>query len=95
MGFVQIITYRTSHPEEVQALSEKWMAATEGKRTVLRELHCEDRDQAGRYMDIVEFESYESAMQNSELPETQEIAGQWAELCEELEFTNLDVVATY
>ncbi|HEY3239265.1 MAG TPA: hypothetical protein VGL92_06875 [Acidimicrobiia bacterium] len=93
MDFVQIIEYRTSQPEEMTALGEKWLAATEGKRTLVWELTGADRDDPGRYVQVVEFESYESAMRNSELPETQEIAEQTAKLCDgPVRFLNLDVV---
>ncbi|MGH9041032.1 MAG: hypothetical protein ACRDZ3_12455, partial [Acidimicrobiia bacterium] len=71
MGFVQMIEFRTSRPDEVEVLGEKWKEETEGNRTVIREVVCTDRDDPGRYLLIVEFDSYEAAMQNSALPETQ------------------------
>jgi uncharacterized protein (DUF1330 family) len=93
MGFVQIIEYRTSQPEELKALGEKWLTATEGKRTMVQELTGADRDDPGHYVQVVEFESYESAMRNSEFPETQDIAEQMAKLCDgPVRFLNLDVV---
>ena len=43
-------------------------------------------------MNIVEFDSYESAMENSQRPETQEFAAQFAQLCNEPpKFYNLHV----
>ena len=33
MGFVQIIEFTASRMDEVKALDQEWMAATEGKRT--------------------------------------------------------------
>ncbi|MDQ3945063.1 MAG: hypothetical protein M3357_07945 [Actinomycetota bacterium] len=96
MGFVQIIEFRTSQPEELQALGDKWLAATEGKRTMVRELICADRDDPGHYVEVVEFDSYESAMKNSELPETQQIAEEMTKLCDgPMRFLNLDVVASH
>lgn len=96
MGFVQIIEFRTSQPDELKALGDQWLAATEGKRTMQRELVCADRDDPGHYVEIVEFESYEAAMRNSELPETTEIAGKMAALCDgPMRFLNLDVVASH
>lgn len=42
---------------------------------------------------IVEFPSYEEAMRNSEMPETQRMAEQMAKLCNgPVEFLDLDVV---
>jgi hypothetical protein len=96
MGFIQIMEYRTSQPDELKALGDKWLEATEGRRTLQRELVCADRDEPGHYVQVVEFESYESAMKNSELPETQEIAAQMAALCDgPIRFLNLDVVDSY
>jgi len=93
MTFIQIMEYETTHPSEVNALMDEWIAATEGKRTATHDIHTEDRDHPGRYVDIVEFPSYELAMRNSHLPETQRIAGKMQELCsEDVRFLNLDVL---
>jgi len=93
MTFIQVMQYETSHPREMDALMDEWIAATEGKRTATRDTHTQDRDHPGRYVDIVEFPSYELAMRNSELPETQHIAAKMRELCAaDVQFLNLDVV---
>ena len=76
--FIQIIEYQTSKFDEIQALTDKWLTATEGKRTATVGTVTEDRDARGTYVEIIEFPSYEEAMKNSELPETQEIAAQLA-----------------
>jgi hypothetical protein len=92
-AFIQIIEYETTHPTELDALLDEWVTATEGKRTATHEMHTRDRDRPGRYVDIVEFPSYELAMRNSELPETQRIAAKMRALCEsEARFLNLDVL---
>jgi len=39
-------------------------------RTVRRELLARDHSDPGRYFAIAFFDSYESAMENSDLPET-------------------------
>jgi hypothetical protein len=93
MTFIQIIEYETRRAEELDALMDEWVTATEGKRTATHETHAKDRDQPGHYVDIVEFPSYELAMRNSEMPETRRIAGKMRELCTgETRFLNLDVV---
>lgn len=93
MTFIQIMEYETTHPRDVDALLDEWLAATEGKRTATHEVHTQDRDHPGRYVDIVEFPSHASAMQNSELPETQRIAAKMRALCEsDVRFLNLDVI---
>jgi hypothetical protein len=52
-----------------------------------------DRDNAGRYLQIVFFDSYESAMENSDLPVTQEFAQKMMALSDgPPTFHNLDVV---
>lgn len=93
MTFVQIIHVRTSSIEEVRRLGEEYGQATEGRRTVQRHLLCQDRDRPGTYLNLVFFDSYEAAMENSDLPETREFAARLASLLEtEPEFINLDVI---
>ena len=93
MTFVQIIEYETTRDEEVTRLWDEWMRTTEGKRTVAREVHGKDRENPSHYVDIVEFPSYEQAMRNNDLPETQRIAEQFRELCtKEPRFVNLEIV---
>jgi hypothetical protein len=71
MPFIQIIEMTTSKIDEIKKLDLEYEAATEGKSTVTRALVCADRDAPNKYFVIVEFPSYEAAMKNSELPETQ------------------------
>ncbi|GGO50584.1 hypothetical protein GCM10012287_30640 [Streptomyces daqingensis] len=92
MTFVQIIEYETSRADELEDTFDEWLAASEGKRTVLQELHTRDREKPGHYVDIVEFPSYEAAMRNNELPETQHVAERMRSLCDgEPRFINLEV----
>ncbi len=52
-----------------------------------------DRDKADHYFLILDFDSYEEAMRNSELPETQALAADMAKLGSgPPTFHNLDVV---
>ena len=80
MGFVQIIEFRTSRMDEGRKYVEDWEKATEGKRTARRGFLCQDRDDPNRYFNIVFFDSYEAAMENSKLPETEELAQKLAAL---------------
>lgn len=92
MTFVQLIEYETNRPDELNAVFEQWMKVTEGKRTVMHEMHTQDKDKPSHYVDIVEFPSYQKAMENSQLPETQQIAEQASALCtNEPRFVNLEV----
>lgn len=93
MAFVQIIEFSTTDLEGVRAVSAEWERATEGKRTARRMMLAEDRDNPGRYATIVFFDSYESAMQNSGLPETQAASEQYMALADGPPiFHNLDVL---
>jgi quinol monooxygenase YgiN len=93
MKFVQIIELQTSRSDDMEAIEQEWLRATEGKRTLLRELRTQDRDRPGTYLLIAEFPSYDAAMRNNELPETQRIAEQMRKLADgEPTFRNLDVL---
>jgi quinol monooxygenase YgiN len=70
MSFIQIIDMRTKNYDELQKLGDEFFAATEGKRTVKKSFVTRDRNDPDRYVIIVFFDSYESAMENSNLPET-------------------------
>jgi hypothetical protein len=74
---VQIIEFRTSDIEGVRRIDEEWRRATEGRRTVRRELLARDHSDPDRYFAVVFFDSYESAMANSSLPETKASAEQY------------------
>ncbi|MGH9208402.1 MAG: hypothetical protein ACRD1G_17920, partial [Acidimicrobiales bacterium] len=63
-----------------------------GVRTPTRAVQGRDRDKDGTYVHIVEFPSFEAAMENSDRPETAEFAAQLAKLCDSPPtFRNLDV----
>ncbi|TAK68265.1 MAG: hypothetical protein EPO13_11995 [Actinomycetota bacterium] len=90
--FVQVIEWKTSRIDEVRALNEEWrdrFPAMGPSRIML----CADRDNAGSYLTIVEFGSYEEAMKNSADPATSEFAGRMAALCDGPPvFHNLDLL---
>lgn len=93
MAFVQIIEYTTSRFDEAQALAAEWDAAAGDGPRPLRRVVCRDRDAPGRYAVVVFFESYETAMENSEHPTTQEFSRRMGELMDGPPvFRNLDVV---
>ena len=93
MAFVQIIRFRTSKFDEMRKVAEEWESAAGSASTARRRVLCEDRDNPGTYMNIVFFDSYESAMENSNLPVTQEFSQKMMALGDgEPTFFNLDVV---
>ncbi|GGT61145.1 ester cyclase [Streptomyces purpureus] len=93
MKFAQIIDCKTHHFDDLNQLMDKWVAQTKGKRTATHSLVAKDRSDASHVVEIVEFPSYEEAMKNSQLPETDRIFREMVALCdEEPTFTDLDVV---
>ena len=76
--FVQIIEFRTSRIEEIEALGRPSRTEERTAPTFRRIQATADRDNPGTYLTIVEFESYESAMENSNRPETSEFAAKMA-----------------
>lgn len=93
MAFVQIMELRTDRFEEGQALEREWEARTEGKRTLRRQVVGRDRNDPKRHVVLAFFDSYESAMENSNLPETQEFADKWVTLSDgPPTFTDLDIL---
>ena len=91
-GFIQIIEFQTSRIDEIQALVDEHSPMTQPGSTVHRVTVTADRDRPGYYLSIAEFDSYETAMENSNRPETGEFAAQMAKLCDgPPKFYNLDV----
>ncbi len=93
MTFVQLIDCRTSRFDEMNRLMDMWVEQTKGKRTATHALVGKDRSDASHFVEIVEFPSYEEAMRNSNLPETDRIFQGMVALCDEMPtFTDLEVV---
>jgi hypothetical protein len=97
-GFIQIIEMQTSRVEEVEALGKEVRQRLDdgSASSPRRGTFTEDRDRPGVYYNIVEFESYGAATQNSSRPEVGEFASQLAKLCDAPpKFYNLDVRENY
>lgn len=93
MAFVQLMEYRTSKPEEVKRVTEEWESATRGTRTARRVVTLKHHDEPDRYCEMVFFDSYDAAMENSKLPQTQDFANQHQRLVDgDVDYTDLDVV---
>jgi quinol monooxygenase YgiN len=93
MRFVQLIEFNTGDVDAFNRILDEWLAKTSGVRTATRAVLGRDRDNDGTYVSIVEFPSYEAAMENSNRPETAEFAARLSELCDDPPtFRNLDVV---
>ncbi|MFI9242443.1 ester cyclase [Streptomyces sp. NPDC053086] len=93
MTFVQLIECRTSRLDEMNRLMDDWVQQTKGTRTATHAVVGTDRSDASHVVEVVEFPSYEEAMRNSNLPETDRIFRGLVALCDEMPtFTDLDVV---
>lgn len=93
MSFVQLVSFHTDRIDEVTARERQWLADTDGKRTLLAGRLWVDRHDPRHYVSENVFASYESAMVNSALPETDAAARDCMTLSdEEVSFTDLELV---
>src|SRR3954454_6518895 len=93
MEYIQVMEATTSDPEAMFAAEKEGYEASEGKRTVRRSIVTRDRNNPDRDVIVVFFDSYEAAMETSELPETQAFAGKMAAALDgPMVFHDLDVV---
>lgn len=93
MKFAQIIEFTTDRVDEFNTHLDAWMVNSAGHRIPHRAVLRKDRDTEDRYLLMVEFSSYEQAMENSARPETGEFAAFLSELSVgPLAFRNLDVL---
>ena len=84
---------KTSRIDEVEALSNKLEAERGDALLATKATITADRDRPGYYLIIVEFDSYDEAMKNSNDPETGKFAEQMGALLDEPpKFFNLDVL---
>lgn len=92
MKFVQLIELKTGDIDAFNRTLDDWLAKTTGVRTPTRAVQGRDRDNDHTYVNIVEFPSYEAAMENSNRPETGKFSERLAALCKgQPTFRNLDV----
>ncbi|WP_031073574.1 ester cyclase [Streptomyces sp. NRRL WC-3742] len=93
MAFVQIIDCKTDKLDDLNRLMDTWAESTKGRRTASHAVVATDRSDKSHVVEIVEFPSYEEAMRNSKLPETDRIFREMVALCDAPPtFTDLDVV---
>ncbi|MFI6937669.1 hypothetical protein ACIBI4_00235 [Streptomyces sp. NPDC050418] len=91
--FVQIIDFESQRFDEMQQVLDRFeqqMQGTSGGPT--HRILLQDREQPGRYLAIIEFESYDDAMRNNERPEVAKLNEQLSALCTRApSFTNCDL----
>jgi predicted small metal-binding protein len=93
-AFVQLIEFRTDRIDEVQDLGREWAEAIGSDRTARWVVQGADRNDRGRYVQLVAFPDHESASANSKHPVTATFAAKLGDLCEgDIGFTDLDVRA--
>lgn len=93
MAFVQMMEMTTSKLAEFKAIDREWRDATEGKRTLRRATLLQDRNDRHHIVVLAFFDSFESAMENSNLPETTAFAERLATLAEgSLVFSDFEVL---
>jgi hypothetical protein len=93
VSFIQVIDMYTTKFDEIQALDEEWLRATEGKRTLRKAIITRDRNHPNHYVVFAFFDSYELAMINSNLPETDAFGEKQNALLEgPMQFTDLDII---
>jgi len=93
MRFAQIIQFQTADIDRFNDQLDAWMEASEGHRIPHRAVLSRDRDAADVYLLMVEFATYETAMENSSRPETGAFASFLSDLSAgDLTFRNLDVL---
>ncbi|MFB0840306.1 hypothetical protein ACETK3_20175 [Arthrobacter sp. E44] len=92
-GFVQIIEFTSSRIKEIEELGRPSRTGGSTAPKFRRIVATADRDHPGHYFTIAEFDSYDSAMENSGRPETSDFAARMAALCDgPVIFHNLDVM---
>lgn len=91
-AFAQVIEFRTGRIEEFEQVEERWVDAIGTDKTARWEITGADRNEPGRYLQVVAFPDYESAMANSKHPATGRFAEMLGELCDSAPtFHDLDV----
>jgi hypothetical protein len=92
--FIQAIEF-TGDKETFEQQLERFRELIGDETTVRRAVLCKDRDRPGVLIELVEFDSYEDAMRNSEHPATQQWAQEVSATFGSGVFRNLDVLGEY
>lgn len=94
MQFVQTMGVSSSDIEAVKSLLAEWHEAEAGVAPgYVGSRLLADRDEPGRYLLVVDFDSHAAAEQNNDRPETQQWAGKLNALLDgEATFGNYDEV---
>jgi quinol monooxygenase YgiN len=81
MSFIQIVEYETDRADEIAAVMNEMPPPSPDQAPGFRRMaFTQDRDNPRRFLVIVEFDSYEAAMDNSNKPETDAMANRLGEM---------------
>ncbi|MEV7071062.1 hypothetical protein [Streptomyces sp. NPDC093990] len=94
MKFVQIIGFETERLDEMrQLMEEAGQRSAGGTGGPTHRMLLKDRDRPNHYLALIEFDSYDEAMRNSDAPETGRLAEQLGALTiGDRVYTNCDVL---
>jgi hypothetical protein len=94
MRFLQLMEFRSTADDAVAEI-QHFKDLMGDETTVKRATVCVDRDDPGLIVQLIEFDSYEEAMSNSEHETTQDEAAKVEESSGGVTFRNLDVVQVF
>ncbi len=94
MKFVQIMEFTGSTSEAIDSINN-YITIAGAETKVKKATVCEDRDNPGHLLQIIEFDSYEDAMINNDLEVTKKAAEEDSSSFGEVQFKNLDVVEVF
>ena len=91
-GFIQFVEFEATDIDAVATALERFRDEHPGALTASASTITEDRDRPGTYISIVEFPSYEKAMEQQSNPATAEFSANLAKIMSGApRFRNLDV----
>ena len=91
-GFIQFVEFEATDVEALAAELRRFQEEHPGVLTATASTITEDRDRPGTYVSIVEFPSYEKAMEQQANPATSEFSANLAQIMTGTpRFRNLDV----
>ena len=94
MKFVQIMEFTGSTSEAIDSINN-YIAIAGAETKVKKATVCEDRDNPGHLLQIIEFDSQEDAMINNDLEVTKKAAAEDSSSFGEVQFKNLDLVEVF
>ena len=94
MKFLQIMEFQGS-PEDAEKALQHYIEKADGRSYARKATICVDRDNSGKVIQLIEFDSWEEAQKNNELEITEEDNQETEETFGDITFRNLDVFGEY